>query len=274
MKYIAILLATYNSQRYLEQLIDSLLKQTVSNWVLYIRDDGSSDSTLNIIAKYLHNENVILLEDFHKKRGAKDSFIWLLKNVTADYYMFCDHDDIWLPNKIKLSYEKMINLELVNSNIPIIVHSDLIVVDENLHVISNSFWEYSKINPNFNTFDFLSAYNNITGCTMIINNFAKQVSLSIPNYAPMHDIWIALCVSFHNGTIGYIKEPQILYRQHTDNAIGAIEKVTHFDNLFKFKEVLKSNANLFKTVCYLRKISVVRFVANKLYYKTKLILST
>lgn len=173
---IAILLASYNSEKYIGQQLDSIINQSVKEIVIYINDDGSSDATLSIINKYLATyNNIVLLKDNLSRRGVLKNFMWMLENVDADYYMFSDHDDIWLENKIELSLNEMIKFENDNPNKPVLVHTDLKVVDQNLKVINNSFWAFCSINPALmKSFDYLAVTNGITGCTMIFNQKVKK----------------------------------------------------------------------------------------------------
>ncbi len=105
---ISILLSTYNSELFLKEQIDSLLFQTVKDWVLYIRDDGSTDDTIILIEDYCRDhDNIILIKDELSNLGTKNSFMKLLSNVDSEYYLFCDHDDVWLPLKIERTLLKM-----------------------------------------------------------------------------------------------------------------------------------------------------------------------
>ena len=218
---LAILLATYNSSRYLSELLDSLVNQTYTDFTIYVRDDGSTDSTLQILESYLSKyDNIVILHDKQKARRAMGSFIWLLEKVTADYYMFCDHDDIWLPRKVELSLSKIQQIE--RRGCPAIVCTDLVVTDSNLNIISFSLWSYMKLHPKLLTkLNYAVSCNLFTGCTMIINRAAKEVSLPVSPRAVMHDSWIGLKVLAAGGDVGWIESPQILYRQHSDNLFGA-----------------------------------------------------
>lgn len=267
MNKIAILLATYNSQNYLDELLNSIICQTHNDWILYVRDDGSSDNTLLIIDKYVKSHsNIILLVDCVKGRGSKNSFLWMLQSVESEYYMFCDHDDIWLNKKISKTYQKMIEVEKSNDKVPVIIHTDLIVVDEKLNEISPSFWKYSNIKPFYSSFNYYCAYNNVTGCTMMFNNAVKKISLDICPDAPMHDLWLAMVVSLNNGIIKYISEPLILYRQHGENVLGAKKNPNVIDRLMMFGKVLESNKKLYKTVNFLKKTSYCKFIYNKICF--------
>ena len=106
---ITILLATYNSSRYIRELIDSILNQTYKEWNLVVRDDLSKDDTVAIISEYIkqHPSKISILDNHGESKRAYLNFVELLKNVESEYYMFCDHDDVWLPNKIELSIKRM-----------------------------------------------------------------------------------------------------------------------------------------------------------------------
>lgn len=105
---IAILMATYNGEKFLREQIDSIIKQTNNNWTLYIHDDGSTDSTLSIVQQYCReHENIIFLEDEVKGRGAAQSFFYMLESIDSLYYMFCDQDDYWQPDKVEVSYSQL-----------------------------------------------------------------------------------------------------------------------------------------------------------------------
>ena len=99
-KKTAILMATYNGEQYVAEQIDSLLAQTDSDWTLYIHDDGSKDHTQEIINKYAETHDNIVVMDFPGGNGAKENFFKMMFSVDADYYMLCDQDDVWLPEKV------------------------------------------------------------------------------------------------------------------------------------------------------------------------------
>jgi glycosyltransferase involved in cell wall biosynthesis len=267
---IAILLSTYNSEAYLKEQLDSLLNQTDHNFVLYICDDGSTDGTLRILETYeKHNEKIKYLQKPTTNQGALLSYAWLLENVEAEYYMFCDHDDVWLPQKIEKTFKKYKDVEEKNKNKPILVYTDLYVVDENLQIIDDSFWTYSKMNPySMTDFKHFAVKNIVTGCTMLFNKQARNVSLPISPAATMHDAWIALNVINNDGIVDFISEPTILYRQHGQNAIGAKK---HKDGLaYRLRNLEKSlsgNKAQFQMLKQIRKISIVQYLYWKIKYR-------
>ena len=218
---IAILLCTYNGERFLKEQIDSLLKQTNQNFEIYIHDDGSSDATLAIVADYTerHRGKIHYLNDEVKHRGAGASFMWLLNKIDADYYMFCDQDDVWLPDKVEHTYKRIKEVECEHSGVPILIHTDLQVCDENLQMLYPSFWKYQNFKVDISKKkEYIGFGNIVTGCTMIINREVKDVAFPYNNEL-MHDYWLALCVA-KNGYIDNLKEATILYRQHGSNTAG------------------------------------------------------
>lgn len=268
---VAILLATYNSGERLTILLESIINQTNKNWILYIHDDGSSDNTLEIIKKYqIKDERFKLLKDEHKGRGAKDSFIWLLENVTADYYMFCDHDDLWLPNKIELSLSTIRQESLKYPNKAICIHTDLAVCDNNYNIISQSLWKQSKIKPKvLEKFKYLQLFNCVTGCTMIFNQRAKEVSLPCHKKAPMHDWWIAYCVLKNQGKLSHINKSTILYCQHGNNEVGAINVNSQFiiNKIKQIKKVFQENKRHYLLLKELGTITLLQYIINKISYE-------
>lgn len=233
---IAILLSTYNGEKYLPQQLDSLLTQTYKNFILHIRDDGSTDGTLAILHSYREKYPNIQLylncEGINK--GASSSFMWLLENVEADYYMFCDQDDVWLPNKIQLSIDAMKAEEIRSGDLPILLHSDLVVSDTKLNIVSKSLWENDKSSPSIISRKYLKLVNYVTGCTILINRKVRDIAFLDFNDAIMHDHWLAICVDSSDGVIISLPVPTLYYRQHGGNAIGSKVQNSKFPTLRRY----------------------------------------
>jgi len=223
---IAIIMTAYNGADYLPQQLSSILEQTYRDWRLFIRDDNSSDNTLNIIEEYAnrHTEKIKMIEGERRNVGIPQSFLLLLNNVQSDYIMFCDQDDVWLPDKIQNTFNKMREIEdRYGENTPALIHTDLAVVAEDLRVLSDSFWDYQHLNPEKGkTLNRLLVQNVITGCTVMINKALKSKIHFFPEQAIMHDWWTAL-VAAAFGKIDYVPMPTILYRQHDESFVGAKE---------------------------------------------------
>lgn len=268
MEYLSILMPTYNSSKFLKEQLESIINQTFKNWKLIIRDDGSTDNTLEILKEYVVlDKRIIIFEDNEKHLGAKNSFFKLLESVDSEYYMFCDHDDVWLEDKICITLERILSLKNKKENLPIIVHTDLIVVDSDLDVLYPSFWKFSNFDlmPSFG-FKFHCAYNNVTGCTMLINRLARDLTIHPPKAAYMHDSWISLKVAYHKGIIDYIPKATILYRQHNENTFGAKRIPTIVEQFKNFKDIFNRNKDQIKAINTFYKMSYLHFFCNKLYF--------
>lgn len=248
---IDILLSTYNGNKYLQELLISIITQTYQNWQLIIRDDGSTDVTIDIIQRFAKKfpSKIIYIDDDYNNLGPSQSFSKLMQYSKANFIMFCDQDDIWLNNKIELTIEKMLLLEEESPITPLLVHTDLTVVDKDLQVISNSFLNYQKINPAYKNLNNLLLQNIATGCTMMINRQLKELAHPIPDQAIMHDWWIALVASIHSG-VHHINASPILYRQHGENNIGA-EKYSINYFLNRYGNVNESIKRIIKQGKYL-----------------------
>ena len=218
---VTVLLAVYNGEKYLAEQIESLLTQTESNFRILIRDDGSCDGSQKIIASYIERYPEKISAIHGAPTGnSRDCFAALLESADDDYVMFCDQDDVWLPEKIEITLAAMKKAESENGNMPILVHGDLSVVDSNLNVISNSFFEYQRLYQENVSLPALLVQNYITGCTVMINRALKQKCSPIPRECIMHDWWLALNAAIY-GKIVCIDKPLLLYRQHNNNQVGA-----------------------------------------------------
>lgn len=219
---VQILLSTWNGERWLSALLASLEKQTFQDWQLLIRDDGSTDQTLRILLKWqaAHPDKLagLLLDGRHL--GSKLSFSRLVEASTAPCLMFCDQDDVWFPEKVELQYTALRRLEGRHGEVtPLLVHSDLVVVDEDRAIQAVSFWDYR----NFEVEQRKQAYllnNVVTGCATAFNRAAADWAFPVPLYALEHDRWLALVCAWF-GYIQPLPHPLLLYRQHGENAIGA-----------------------------------------------------
>lgn len=220
---IAILLATYNGARFLGEQLDSLFRQTYTDFTVYVHDDGSTDATCEILHQYAsaHPGKLVLMSDEKPGRGPMGSFMWLLENTDAEYYMFCDQDDVWLETKIEHTLRRMRDVERLHPGKPVLIHTDLRVVDERLNTRYESFWKRKGYRVDVSKrFNFTCLGNVFTGCTILINQALKQISLPVSPHAKMHDQWLGI-VAAKYGVVENLKEQTLLYRQHGMNAAGA-----------------------------------------------------
>lgn len=220
---IDILLTTYNGERFLVQQLDSVLSQDGAEFRVLVRDDGSTDGTREIIGKYAARDGRISeVEDGLGNIGVRRSFMTLVERSDAEYFMFCDQDDVWLPGKVASSLEKIVEMQTrYSDDVPLLVFTDLKVVDSELNVIDPSFWHYQRLDPRIGSdWRGLLAQNVVTGSTLIANAAARRASLPFVLDEMMHDHWIAVNAA-KAGYVGYLPAPTVLYRQHGVNTEGA-----------------------------------------------------
>ena len=268
---IAILMATYNGAAYLSQQLDSLLGQTFADWHLYIHDDGSTDETNDILARYADvYPQQITVFDYPSQGGACRNFLSLLERVEAPYYMFCDQDDVWLSGKIEKTFHRMQEEEGRHGKSPVIVHSDLCLVDARLNRLSPSFIRDQQIKiDKIKTFDDYASTNTVTGCAMMLNQEARQIMKRPYDKALMHDAWICLSVAANDGIVAFIDEPLVLYRQHGDNTLGArdMSKFTWLSKLRNLRRMMRDTIAHYHEMNAVRPISPLSFVKSKIRYK-------
>lgn len=234
---VAVLMATYNGEKYLRDQIDSIVFQTFKDWELYIHDDGSEDSTVSIIEEYCEKyDNIFCLEDDEKHRGPEGSFAFLLRNVDAPFYMFADQDDYWYPDKIEKSYEKICELE--KDDIPALIATNHDVSDKDLNLL----YTFSNIKSNlFSNKDLMRANSYFPGCTMFFNKKLRDLYDREDNpFLILHDHKIALLTLKHDGKFFYINEPLIKYRQHDSNVIGSSVRIkSDYNGIERIKRMCK-----------------------------------
>lgn len=270
-KDVAILMATYNGEKYICEQIDSILAQTYKDWRLYIHDDGSKDGTKEILTQYATKyPDQISVMEYSSQGGALQNFMSLLDKVEAPYYMFSDQDDVWLPNKVEIEYARMKEAESHEGAKPILVFTDLVVVDVNKNVINPSFWEYEGIYPKFvKRFSDLAALNIVTGCTMLFNHKAKEILGKSYGKAMMHDAWIAMHVIACGGTLCEVDTATMLYRQHGDNTLGARDAstLTWKYRMRNIVYLLKMNYLHFRQMNDVSSISLIDYISTKIRYR-------
>lgn len=216
---VAILISTLNGAKFLQDWLDSLTAQTHSDWVLYWRDDGSADDTVNIMRAFERGPGAgrFVAVESSVRQGIPASFLTLLEAAaagTADIVAFADQDDIWLPQKL----ERGVNaISAVDRARPVLYCARQILVDDQLNRIGFS-------NPLRKNTEFPAALtqNVATGCTVLMNQrAARLVAGSVAPASTLHDWWSYLVVSASGGTVLADAHSVVLYRQHGGNFVGA-----------------------------------------------------
>lgn len=214
-KKVQVLLSTYNGEKYLEELLDSIINQTYKRVEILIRDDGSKDHTIDILKKYQEKKNINVV--FGENVGVPESFFELLElsSDDYDYFAFADQDDFWKKNKISRAVELLNDID--NKDIPGLYFSRKTLTNKNLKKIKNS-----KKLPKEPSFNNALVQNVATGCTMVFNNNLRDILIEkkpIISNIRMHDWWVYQVGSAF-GEIKYDSKSTILYRQHDSNVVG------------------------------------------------------
>lgn len=209
---VQILISTYNGEQYIREQIDSILAQTYPDIQICVRDDGSTDGTIEILEEYCSKYNNIHYY-CGDNVGVQSSFFDLFQHVeaNAEYIATCDQDDVWYPEKIQAAVSKLNNINGMG-----LYCSKTQLTDANLNPIQD---DLRKTSPKI-AFGNALIENICTGCTMVINkSLYNFVYGKWPKKSLIHDWWFyIIAVAF--GTVIYDERPYIFYRQHGNNVIG------------------------------------------------------
>ncbi|MCR4797871.1 MAG: glycosyltransferase family 2 protein [Lachnospiraceae bacterium] len=258
----AVLLSTYNGKAYLAEMLESLLRQQEVTFTCYIHDDGSTDGTLEILAEYekRYPEIFVILRDDKKNLGAKENFFHLISSVEADYYFFADQDDVWLPEKMKFTLEKLLDLEKKSSQkLPMAVFSDMYVTDSRLSVISDSFLNYIDRDGTYHSFSEILIDNPAAGCSIVLNRTCRDKGLELSDRSGiyMHDVWFLMTAAVF-GMTDFCDQPLLYYRQHGGNEKGAVAENTTEKIKRNAADLSNRSAGEKKRIFYEEKASLAR----------------
>jgi rhamnosyltransferase len=219
MKRVTVLMSVYNGQRYLKEQIDSILNQKNIDVNIIIRDDGSTDYTINVLNEYSNNPQIQIHSG--KNVGCARSFMELIYNcnMETEYYAFSDQDDFWLENKLCRAVEKLDEFPTDNESL---YYSATKRVGADLEEITNPY----KRDYHVEKFPGVLLAPSAAGCTMVFNQrLFEMLKKYTPQYLHMHDAWVICVCSAVKGNIFYDSESYILYRQHENNVVGKIDKM-------------------------------------------------
>lgn len=239
---VAILLSTYNGEKYLAAQLESLISQEYQNWEIHASDDGSCDGTLELLERYRERLGASRLSIYRGPgRGFAANFMSLVRHeeIQASYFAFCDQDDIWAKEKISSAVRC---LEEEGALVPALYCSRTRLVDERGVEMG-----YSALFPGKPCFENALVQSIAGGNTMVLNASARQlvsrtpVDLSIVS----HDWWAYLLVSGSGGRVRYDPTPQVDYRQHANNLMGSNRRLS--ERLLRLKKMFDGTFHAWNT---------------------------
>ena len=263
MKSVSIILSTYNGEEYLRELCDSLINQTYKNIKVYIRDDGSTDSTVEIIKEYCSTsyEGIsfhYIEDDLGNLRTYRSMFHILKRVPESDYYGFCDQDDIWLENKVEDAV-RMMNEK--DNNQPVLYASNYYVCDQQLNTLGEGkkAEDFTKMNVGRSFFNYGAGLGQ--GFTLFFNHVLKELAFDIDTDTIRgHDVWLWAVIVGNRGTYIFNDDCTALYRRH-DKTVTATGK--------GFISMWKARWRMFNDKVFFHSV-VDAIVAYKRYYYDKM----
>jgi len=215
---VAVLIATYNGEAFLKQQLDSILNQTYSNIKIYISDDNSSDTTVQIIENYKEKFPDKIFYTLNKSNvGVVKNFENLIFNCQEEYMALSDQDDIWQVNKLKKQMDAMLELESENISLPCLVNSDLSMIDEKEQMTHQSYFKFRNyVLSDKRYLGHILVPSGIMGNILLMIKRLKHSTLPFPDALDRHDYWLGLHAELF-GKRKTIQEQLVQYRIHNDN---------------------------------------------------------
>lgn len=228
MAKIGIVLATYNGEKYLSKMLDSLVAQTRPADLIVAVDDGSKDRSVDILKQYATKLplQITALPQNGGHRAAFSKALELIRPLleSEDLIALADQDDLWLPQKLEI-----LEKEILDKNASL-VFGDAQVIDGDGKIFGESWRKIGSIPRDLSLRALLTGFTNVTGCMTLFQAGLLEQILPIPAGVPVHDQWIALCASHQRGVCA-VDIPVIQYRIHDQNAIGMGHTHTWTGNL-------------------------------------------
>lgn len=260
----------------------------ITDYMVYIHDDGSNDNTVSIIHSYVEKypDKFILIEG-PPTGGAKNNFFYLMREVLLGnekknlnqerqnvnkprYFFFCDQDDVWLEDKLQKELSILKELEKNGQDgqtVPSLVWCDMKVVNDKLNVISKSFSLYSHLTPGELSLDRCIMHGKAAGCSMACNALLVKMLCEIidSHNVIMHD-WALFLIARMVGRVQYIDIPLVLYRQHSGNKLGAKNEgmpqtvASVIRRLFSMKQMKATQTNLIRYIAQIASLNQIKTV--------------
>ncbi len=211
---LAVLMATYNGEKYLQEQIESILRQqTDVPFDLIVRDDGSKDRTVEILEAYQKDGKLRYYAG--ENAGAAKGFIQLLRdNAGYELYAFADQDDEWLPGKLQKGIDAV-----RGASAPTLYCTNAALVDSELNSLGRN---THRERPTYNLVSMLCLASCAQGCTSVFNEALARVMREhpMPDVFIMHDSLLTCVCALIGGTVIYDHEPSMHYRMHGSNVFG------------------------------------------------------
>ncbi len=202
---LTVCLATYNGQKYIKEQLDSILSQLGSEDEMIVSDDNSTDATLDIVRSYADSRITVIQGPCLYSPAL--NFENALRHAHGDIIILSDQDDVWESDKVECVKRALQNC--------LCVVSDCYVTDEEMQVMSRSFYELSRTRSG--RFYNLLIKNGYLGCCMAFRRQLLDTALPFPKNVPMHDIWLGNVAAFTGG-VQFIPQRLIRYRRHGHNS--------------------------------------------------------
>lgn len=213
---VDIIVATYNGEKYIKEQLLSILNQTYSDIHVYVRDDGSTDKTVQYVLELQNvDKRIKLISDNLPANGVGENFKTLLRYCTSEYVFIADQDDVWEEHKIEslLLFAK----KNLNNMVPGIAYAPGLVVDQYLNSRAKRLTNNEIKIRNLN--DMILMNGGVQGCAMVINRALYTLALKNNFFWYMHDQVLSLYAICY-GDIKYLNMPLFKYRQHISNVLG------------------------------------------------------
>ena len=210
-------MATYNGEKFIAQQIESILAQTYKNFKLIICDDNSTDDTVKIIQTFIKNNPNITLYKNKKNIGFVKNFEKLINLCNTNYIALSDQDDIWIETKLATQISKLQNIKHKNPDSPLMIHSDLTMINEKEEILNKSYFKYRKYQLiDEKDLGQILGPCGVMGNTILFNKQLKSILLPFPDNLEYHDYWIAIINEIYGNRIT-INQALVKYRIHDKN---------------------------------------------------------
>lgn len=207
---ISVCMATYNGEKFIKAQLDSILVQLDESDEVVISDDSSTDNTIKIIESI--NDKRIKIFSNQKFKSPTFNFENAINQASGEIIFLSDQDDVWMENKVANVKEKLLLYDVVVTN--------CMIVDENLNIINNSFYNFNNSGKGILKNIYKNSY---LGCCLAFKKKTLELVLPFPENIPMHDIWLGFVFELFYKTT-FVREPLIYYRRHGENASATGEK--------------------------------------------------